>query len=227
MDDILASIRNAINEDIETKHPRGAMPSDLPGAMREIRARLGEDVTARPARDTAVADWRSRSQSLSREPVRETPRAVVEERAPPQRHSPGFAGILGGEARTYKPIAAEYVPLRGTYADEPAPEPPRPAYEDQRYREPSHYASAAYLPLPGYDPRDPGLMSNEAGSATASAFQHLAETILARATGDRGIEDMTRELLRSMLKQWLDDNLPALAERLVREEIERVARRGR
>jgi cell pole-organizing protein PopZ len=29
-----------------------------------------------------------------------------------------------------------------------------------------------------------------------------------------------------MLKQWLDENLPSLVERLVREEIERVARRG-
>jgi cell pole-organizing protein PopZ len=34
-------------------------------------------------------------------------------------------------------------------------------------------------------------------------------------------------MLKSLLKQWLDDNLPALVERLVREEIERVARRGR
>ena len=30
-----------------------------------------------------------------------------------------------------------------------------------------------------------------------------------------------------MLKQWLDDNLPKLVERLVREEIERVVRRPR
>ena len=34
-------------------------------------------------------------------------------------------------------------------------------------------------------------------------------------------------MLRGMLKQWLDDNLPKLVERLVREEIERVARHGR
>jgi cell pole-organizing protein PopZ len=34
-------------------------------------------------------------------------------------------------------------------------------------------------------------------------------------------------MLRPMLKQWLDDNLPAVVERLVRAEIERVARGGR
>jgi cell pole-organizing protein PopZ len=38
------------------------------------------------------------------------------------------------------------------------------------------------------------------------------------------IEDSVRELLRPMLKTWLDDNLPGMVERLVRQEIERMAR---
>ena len=50
---------------------------------------------------------------------------------------------------------------------------------------------------------------------------------LARAIGEQSIEDMTRDLLKVMLKQWLDEKLPSLVERLVREEIERVARTGR
>ena len=70
-------------------------------------------------------------------------------------------------------------------------------------------------------------MSSEASDAASAAFNRFADTILSRATGDRSVEDMTRELLRGMLKQWLDEHLPALVERLVREEIERVARRGR
>jgi cell pole-organizing protein PopZ len=41
------------------------------------------------------------------------------------------------------------------------------------------------------------------------------------------MEETVKELLRPMLKQWLDDNLPPLVERLVRAEIERVARGGR
>ena len=40
----------------------------------------------------------------------------------------------------------------------------------------------------------------------------------------RTLEDLVREMLRPMLKSWLDDNLPGLVERLVRTEIERVAR---
>lgn len=41
------------------------------------------------------------------------------------------------------------------------------------------------------------------------------------------LSDTVRDMLRPMLKQWLDDNLPVLVERLVRAEIERVARGGR
>jgi len=39
----------------------------------------------------------------------------------------------------------------------------------------------------------------------------------------RTLEDITRELLRPILKDWLDDNLPELVERIVREEIGRLA----
>ena len=40
-------------------------------------------------------------------------------------------------------------------------------------------------------------------------------------------DELVRETLRPMLKQWLDENLPAIVERLVRAEIQRVARGGR
>jgi cell pole-organizing protein PopZ len=71
------------------------------------------------------------------------------------------------------------------------------------------------------------MMSDEATAAANAAFNRLADTLIGRSMGDRPIEDVAREMLRGMLKQWLDENLPALVEHLVREEIERVARRGR
>lgn len=40
----------------------------------------------------------------------------------------------------------------------------------------------------------------------------------------RSLDEMAEDMLRPMLQEWLDDNLPTLVERLVREEIERVAR---
>ena len=75
--------------------------------------------------------------------------------------------------------------------------------------------------------RDSSLLSPETHLAAGNAFQALAQSLFNRNMGDQPIEDMTRELLRGMLKHWLDSNLPGLVERLVREEIERVARRGR
>jgi Protein of unknown function (DUF2497) len=45
--------------------------------------------------------------------------------------------------------------------------------------------------------------------------------------GGRTVERLVTELIRPMLKTWLDDNLPALAERLVRAESERVSRAKR
>jgi hypothetical protein len=41
---------------------------------------------------------------------------------------------------------------------------------------------------------------------------------------DRTLEDVVRELLRPLLKTWLDDRLPQLVERLVQEEIARLVR---
>ena len=53
----------------------------------------------------------------------------------------------------------------------------------------------------------------------------LAHTVL--TSNARTLEDLVREMLRPLLKNWLDDNLPTIVERLVRAEIERVARGGR
>lgn len=69
------------------------------------------------------------------------------------------------------------------------------------------------------------LMSVEAGSQVAAAFDDLARAI--RDGQMKSMEEMAREMLRPMLQEWLDDNLPRLVEKLVREEIERVARGGR
>jgi len=66
------------------------------------------------------------------------------------------------------------------------------------------------------------LLSSATVAAVDSAFNALAHTVLVQNA--RTLEDLVREMLRPMLKTWLDDNLPGLVERLVRAEIERVAR---
>ena len=67
------------------------------------------------------------------------------------------------------------------------------------------------------------LLSSEAVASVSGAFSRLSESI--RPAQPTTVEDLMKEMLRPMLKAWLDDNLPPLVERLVREEIERVARR--
>ena len=75
---------------------------------------------------------------------------------------------------------------------------------------------------PVHDHAGGGLMSSATSAAVDSAFNALAQTVLVHNA--RTLEDLVREMLRPMLKVWLDDNLPGLVERLVRAEIERVSR---
>jgi len=68
----------------------------------------------------------------------------------------------------------------------------------------------------------PQMLSHSTVSAVESAFNSLANTVL--SNNARTLEDLVREMLRPMLKSWLDDNLPGLVERIVKAEIERVSR---
>ena len=66
------------------------------------------------------------------------------------------------------------------------------------------------------------ILSRSTVSAVESAFNSLANTVL--SNNARTLEDLVKEMLRPMLKSWLDDNLPGLVERIVKAEIERVSR---
>jgi cell pole-organizing protein PopZ len=69
------------------------------------------------------------------------------------------------------------------------------------------------------------LLSPEASEAAALSFGVLSADLAVRSA--ELADSMVRETLRPMLKQWLDENLPAIVERLVRAEIQRIARGGR
>ncbi|MGV7029876.1 PopZ family protein [Methylobacterium symbioticum] len=66
------------------------------------------------------------------------------------------------------------------------------------------------------------LTSSETDASVGNAFNMLAHTVLSRNA--RTLDDLVADMLRPMLKAWLDDNLPVMVERLVRAEIERVSR---
>ena len=71
------------------------------------------------------------------------------------------------------------------------------------------------------------LVDDAPASAAAGMFAALSENL--RVSSDQGqtLEGIVRELLRPMLKQWLDENLPSIVEEKVQAEIERVSRRRR
>ncbi|WP_340647105.1 DUF2497 domain-containing protein, partial [Phenylobacterium sp.] len=71
-----------------------------------------------------------------------------------------------------------------------------------------------------------GLVGDPAAAAAAAAFGSLSSQILMPRDG-RTLEDVVRELLRPLLKQWLDDNLPRIVQDTVQSEVERIARGGR
>jgi cell pole-organizing protein PopZ len=68
------------------------------------------------------------------------------------------------------------------------------------------------------------IISPDAGRRVAASFEQLSEVFMENRA--KAFDSMAEEMLRPMLQEWLDENLPTLVERLVREEIERVARGG-
>ena len=95
-------------------------------------------------------------------------------------------------------------------------------------------AATAFAPAPSAMPPlygEPALLAPETAAAAASSVDGLLRTLAAsRSTqvyrGGPTIEDLVREEIRPLLKEWLDSHLPTLVERLVRAEIERVAGRA-
>jgi uncharacterized protein len=92
--------------------------------------------------------------------------------------------------------------------------PPRAQHRQPAFEPPPLYETPVAPPQQ--------ILSRSTVSAVESAFNTLANTVL--SNNARTLEDLVKEMLRPMLKSWLDDNLPGLVERIVKAEIERVSR---
>ena len=103
-----------------------------------------------------------------------------------------------------------------------APEPPPPPRQDT-FRTIDGQPDVVFEERPPIrDMPERPLISSATSAVVDQAFNSLAQTVLVQNA--RTLEDLVREMLRPMLKTWLDDNLPGMVERLVRAEIERVSR---
>jgi len=71
------------------------------------------------------------------------------------------------------------------------------------------------------------ILSPPTANAAAGALARLAGTLRISEAPGQTVEGVVRELLKPMLKEWLDHNLPAIVESRVEAELERIARLAR
>ncbi len=233
VEEILASIRQVINGD----QPRPASSAPRPPAGASPQ-RTGK-VTAIHGGKVVTGETSDEAQSGSTG-ADETPELSHADRS--QMHDvielaieQALDGVKPDETRaeTGEPPRADTrpsfrTPVRPRVELRPAREAPRPAAPP-----PAHEAPRTAAPQPRPAPPRPaspppasrGLLSPRTNAAVAASFDDLARALA--SNGSRDIDQTVEDLLRPMLKAWLEDNLPSLVERLVREEIERVSRGGR
>jgi cell pole-organizing protein PopZ len=200
MEEILASIRRIIAEDQDVAKEPEAEAAEEESADEDAGA---EDVLELPEPVAFAAP----------EPEPE-PEAQAEPEAEPEPEPEPLPDLdvavpeilFSDEPRAPEPVVAP-----------PPPEPVRPLEAvikaATRPPEPERVDNSAITEA---------LLSSTAGASVGQAFNMLSHTVLTQNA--RTLEDLVKDMLKPMLKVWLDDNLPPLVERLVRAEIERVAR---
>ncbi len=221
MEEILASIRRIIADDDANK----AGPREVEGVAAALRP-VGAPPSPRPT--LTVAEAAPAEPSVV--PMRPEPAPPADEPAAAEAEEQPADILDLTESMAASPPAET--------APDPTPEPTSgmPA----QFRRVDGLSDVSFeeapLALPSEASRQPAvrvasvrtdedrekLLSKETSAAVDSAFNTLAHTVLVQNA--RTLEDLVREMLRPMLKAWLDDNLPGLVERLVRAEIERVSR---
>jgi cell pole-organizing protein PopZ len=222
MEEILASIRRIISDD------DGAKPAPAPPPMTVVPA--ASTVPPSPAAAPSASNAAEPVVACEPAPVKQDDIEAVlagfgspaEASAPEPEPSASTAEApdvleLTAAMEAYAETAAP--PFRtieassdGVFAEAgPRPEPVR-----TRLREPSPGRPQAQ------EVEGRPLLSHDATAAVTAAFGTLAHTVLTQNA--RTLDDLVQEMLRPMLKSWLDDNLPTIVERMVRAEIERVSR---
>ena len=234
MDEILASIRKIIenneaqpdlaadaqdDEGFDISTERDANLLDHPAVVEQFHAEEGrvapihrmEPVQGgQPALSLADVAARVRAASerhvaANREPALTEPVAVREEPST-------YTAPVSVSERRFAPIPEKVEPVVAVEVSIPRPEPEQVEVAAEPVVESREVAALV----------SPALVSPAVGERVAQSFGALAEAV--DAVPRRSFDEIAEDMLRPMLQEWLDDNLPTLVERLVREEIERVAR---
>jgi uncharacterized protein len=116
-------------------------------------------------------------------------------------------------------------PIAPARAEEPAPEMPRPEPIKARVAPPAAEPRPAPEPVAG--PADP-IVSDQVAQATRGQLDSLSRLLVKpEPSGDGTLEGLVRDMLRPMLRDWLDANLPPMVERMVAAEIARISGQSR
>jgi hypothetical protein len=208
MEEILASIRRIIADDDASKPSQQAPEAAKPIAPVVVAPVAPPPPPAPPVMAVAPSE----------------PAPVPE--MDPMPDEPALPAMIDDEADE-EPVGEILELTESMTAPMPASPAPRPA-SVPRFRTIDSSSDVSFdevedkpAPQPIREP-SPQLLSVETSAAIDSAFNSLAQTVLVQNA--RTLEDLVREMLRPMLKTWLDENLPGMVERLVRGEIERVSR---
>lgn len=211
MEEILASIRRIIEDSDTTRRASDDFrDEDVQEAARaEQDDYLESDGQADEPRAPEVEAFRSEFAEAAIAEVTSPSAEPIE----PMGHVNGTASRANGFSHrdgAQEPAVEQAEPEPEALV-EPVRETPRhPRQEAQSASEAGHRGA---------------IISDFAGRQVAAAFEELSEAF--SASHKRSYDEIAEEIMRPMLQDWLDNNLPLLVERLVREEIERVARGGR
>ena len=106
--------------------------------------------------------------------------------------------------------------------------------ESELEPKPRPISKPVMAPIP-VEPEDDSLVSDDVAGAAASSLSELANTVEIErraagmvsllGNGRRTLEDMAMELMRPLLREWLDANLPPIVEKAVQKEVERISKR--
>jgi len=225
MDEILGSIRRIITED-NAQSGRPAEPAEETSGAEE-----DDILELTDALETAVEPESRREPILKPvEPVAqvESVETPGERREPVLGiHSPGPAPAPEPEAG---PVTPETPVPEATAAAELPPVPDTPLPEE----EPAMATSDESAEPPAGPPETGGdtIVSEPASSATTAALGQLSRAMEEKAgrlrlgEGNATVSDIVKELLRPMLREWIDENLPLIVDRVVRREIQKLVDRA-
>jgi len=204
IEEILASIRQIISDDDEEggEESGEAAPAEAPAELDEPAEAPESEVEPEPEPDDVVelTEEIDAPEQAIEEPEPE-PEVVMED---------NIEDDMGIEMQDIEP-EPEATPEPESTEE---PEEPAPIAEEPE-------ESLAPISIPDED----ALLTDRAEDAAVAGFGELVRKTKIEHSGIT-LEEIVRTELRPMLKDWLDDNLPAIIERLVQEELERVAKRA-